>query len=60
LSLSLLEFVIPSEARNLLFVGSFDSASKQQVPQRLKPSRNDKIAVVLKIEISPALPENIR
>jgi hypothetical protein len=42
-SLALLEFVIPSEARNLLFVGSFDSVSKQQVHQGLKPFRNDKI-----------------
>jgi hypothetical protein len=57
---SYLKFVIPSEARNLLLADSVGDAGGQQVPQRLKPFRNDKIAVVLKIEISPALPENIR
>jgi hypothetical protein len=35
-------FVIPSAARNLLLAGSISAAGGQQVPQRLKPFRNDK------------------
>jgi hypothetical protein len=35
-------YVIPSEARNLLFAESGSSGGKQQVPQRLTPFRNDK------------------
>jgi hypothetical protein len=35
LSMTELNLVIPSRARNLLFVGSVGDVSQQQVPQRL-------------------------